>query len=206
MSQHALARPALARPGAHLADALPGGLTRDVLLVLAGTALIVLAAPLTIPLPFTPVPIALSTFAVFAVGASLGPLRGVLSAALYLAIGVAGAPVFSGGQSGVGIPTFGYIIGFVIAAAVVGRLASHRADRHVPGTLALGALGTLAMYACGVPWLAVSLGIGLREAIMLGVVPFLLGDALKVLALAGLLPTAWKLVGALRPETAPERR
>src|SRR5690606_32756472 len=192
MSPHTLAPAALPRPRVHLADALPGRLARDVVLVLAGTALIVLAAPLTIPLPFTPVPIALSTFAVFVVGASLGPLRGVLSAGLYLALGAAGAPVFSGGQSGVAFPTFGYVIGFVIAAALVGRLASHRADRHVPGALALGALGTLVMYACGVPWLAVSLGVGLREAIVLGVLPFLIGDAVKVLALAGLLPSLWR--------------
>jgi len=181
-------------PRIYLADVIPGALLRDIVLVLSGTIFITVSAFVVIPLPFTPVPIALSTFAVMATGAALGSLRGSLSALLYLLIGVAGAPVFSGGQSGILFPTFGYVIGFVISAIVVGQLARIRADRHVGTALALGALGTLVLYVCGVPWLAVALGMDLGQAILLGVVPFLLGDALKVVVLSGLLPTLWRIV------------
>lgn len=195
-----MSSPALAAQGNYLVDVRPASRALDALLVLGGTAFITLSAFVTIPLPFTPVPIALSTFAVLATGASLGARRGALSAGLYLVIGALGAPVFSGGQSGVAFPTFGYVIGFVLAAAIVGRLARRGADRRVGTTLAMGALGSLVLYVCGVPWLAVSLGVGLGQAVTLGVVPFLLGDALKVLALSMLLPTAWKVVGRIAPE------
>lgn len=189
----------------YLADVWERSVARDVALVLGGTGFITLCAFVIIPLPFTPVPVALSTFAVLATGAALGALRGALSAALYMVIGALGAPVFAGGQSGVMIPTFGYVIGFVIAAALVGRLARHRADRKIGTTLATGALGSIVLYLCGVPWLAVSLDIDLGQAIMLGVVPFLIGDALKVLALAGILPSAWRLVDKTRPESKRDR-
>ncbi|RXW33531.1 biotin transporter BioY [Propioniciclava flava] len=187
-------------PPRYLATARDASLVADIALVLGGTALITASAFVIVPLPFTPVPIALSTFTVMATGAALGPLRGTLSAALYVLIGMLGAPVFANGHSGVAFPTFGYLIGYVIAAWVVGQLARHQADRRVGTTLALGALGTLILYACGVPWLAVSLGIDLGMAIQLGVVPFLIGDTLKVLALAGLLPSLWRLVARIRPD------
>lgn len=190
-----------ARPRPYLADVIRPSKVVDAVLVLSGTALIAAAALITIPLPFTPVPVTMSTFAVLAAGAVLGSARGALSAALYLLLGAAGAPVFAGGQSGVAFPTFGYIIGFVIAALVVGRLARRKADRRVGTTLLLGAIGTLLMYACGVPWLAVALGIDLGRAMLLGVVPFLIGDTLKILALSALLPTAWKAVSAVLPNT-----
>ncbi|MGP9539788.1 biotin transporter BioY [Brachybacterium sp. AOP43-C2-M15] len=189
----------LAPRGVYLADVRRASIARDAVLVLGGTAFITLSAFVVVPLPFTPVPIALSTFAVLATGASLGALRGALSAGLYLVIGALGAPIFSDGQSGVSFPTFGYVVGFVIAAAVVGQLARRRADRRVGTTLAMGALGSITLYVCGVPWLAASLGVGLGQAVMLGVVPFLLGDALKVLALSALLPTAWRLVDRISP-------
>jgi biotin transport system substrate-specific component len=94
----------------------------------------------------------------------------------------------------------------VVAALVVGRLARHQADRKVATTLLVGACGTIAIYAFGVPWLAVSLGIGLDRAILLGVVPFLIGDTVKVVALSALLPTAWKVVGKVRPNNADADR
>lgn len=194
-----MSNPALAAQGSYLVDLRPSSRARDALLVLGGTVFITLSAFVVIPLPFTPVPIALSTFAVLVTGASLGARRGALSAGLYLVIGALGAPVFSGGQSGVLFPTFGYVIGFVLAAAIVGQLARRGADRRVGTTLAMGTLGSFTLYICGVPWLAVSLGVGLGQAVVLGVVPFLLGDALKVVALSMLLPSAWKVVGRISP-------
>ncbi|HWV50813.1 MAG TPA: biotin transporter BioY [Microbacterium sp.] len=178
---------------AYLAVPSRRSLVRDAVLVLSATALIVVSAQLIIPLPFTPVPITLATFTVMLSGAALGPLRGSLSAVLYLLIGALGAPVFSNGQSGVLLPTFGYIIGYVVAALVAGHLARNRADRHVGTALGLGTLGTLALYAFGVPWLALSLDISLGEAVVLGMLPFLIGDALKIVVLGILLPSGWRV-------------
>lgn len=182
----------------YLADMGRRSLARDAVLVVAATALIAVSAQLVIPLPFTPVPITLATLTVMASGAALGPLRGTLSAGLYLLIGALGAPVFSHGQSGVLLPTFGYIVGYVIAALVVGQLARRQADRRVGPAVGLAVLGTLALYVFGVPWLAVSLHIPIGDAIVLGVLPFLIGDALKIVVLSILLPSWWRLTDATR--------
>jgi biotin transport system substrate-specific component len=182
----------------YLADMGRRSLARDAVLVVAATALIAVSAQLVIPLPFTPVPITLATLTVMASGAALGPLRGTLSAGLYLLIGALGAPVFSHGQSGVLLPTFGYIVGYVIAALVVGQLARRQADRRVGTAVGLAVLGTLALYGCGVPWLAFSLHIPIGDAIVLGVLPFLIGDALKIVVLSILLPSWWRLTDATR--------
>ena len=182
----------------YLADMGRRSLARDAVLVVAATALIAVSAQLVIPLPFTPVPITLATLTVMASGAALGPLRGTLSAGLYLLIGALGAPVFSHGQSGVLLPTFGYIVGYVIAALVVGQLARRQADRRVGTAVGLAVLGTLALYCCGVPWLAFSLHIPIGDAIVLGVLPFLIGDALKIVVLSILLPSWWRLTDATR--------
>src|SRR5699024_10433068 len=135
--------------------------------------------------------ITLATLGVMGVGASLGPLRGASSAGVYLLLGAVGAPIFSDGQSGVMLPTFGYVVGYVLAAFIAGQLARRRADRRPVTTFALAALGTLVLYLCGGAWLAVSLGLDLRQTFLLGVAPFLLGDALKALALTVLLPSVW---------------
>lgn len=181
-----------------LADLVPGARVRDVALVLVGTALITVAGYIAIPLPFTPVPLSLATFAVLLTGATLGPLRGGLSAGLYLALGLIGVPLFASGSAGWAFSSFGYIVGYVVAALIVGILARRRSDRNVWSMLGLAALGSLTIYAFGVPWLAAFLGVDLATALMLGVVPFLIGDAIKVAAMAGLLPLAWRVVGRAR--------
>lgn len=177
-----------------LADGIPGDRARDALLVLAGTAVITVAGYIAIPLPFTPVPLSLATFAVLLTGATLGPVRGAASAGLYLLIGLVGIPVFAGGGSGWAFSSFGYILGYVLAAAAVGRLARSRADRNVWSTLGLAALGTALIYLCGVPWLAVFLGVDLATALAFGVVPFLIGDTIKIVATAIVLPSAWRYI------------
>jgi biotin transport system substrate-specific component len=108
---------------------------------------------------------------------------------------MAGVPWFSQQTSGWGFPSFGYIIGFVLAAALVGALARRGADRSVVGTAATMVAGNLVIYAVGVPYLAVAIGVDLPQALALGAIPFLLGDALKIVLAAGLLPAAWRLVG-----------
>lgn len=182
------------RPALVLADLVPGARVRDVALTLTGTAFITVAGYIAIPLPFTPVPLSLATFAVLLTGAALGPARGATSALLYLVLGMVGVPLFAGGNAGWAFSSFGYIVGYVIAALLVGSLARRRADRTVLSTLGLAGLGTLTIYACGVPWLAGFLGVDILTAITLGVVPFLIGDAIKIVAMAGLLPGTWRLV------------
>lgn len=177
-----------------LADAIPGARVRDVTLVLAGAAFITLAGYIAIPLPFTPVPLSLATFAVLLTGAAMGPVRGASSAALYLLIGIVGVPVFAGGGSGWAFSSFGYILGYVLAASIVGLLARTGADRNIWSTLGLAALGTAVIYTCGVPWLAIFLGVDFPTALALGVLPFLVGDTIKILATALVLPSAWKLI------------
>ena len=176
-----------------LADLLPAGLLRDVALVVGAAALTGLAAQIFIPLPFTPVPISMQTFTVLLAGAALGPLRGGLSMALYLLAGVLGVGWFSEQRSGWEFASFGYIVGFVVAAALVGWFARRGADRSVLGTVALMAAGNIVIYAVGVPWLMASMGAGIGEGLQLGVVPFLVGDGLKIALAAGLLPAAWRL-------------
>lgn len=176
-----------------LADLIPGARVRDVVLTLIGTAFITVSGFIVIPLPFTPVPISLATFAVLFTGATLGPLRGSASAGLYLVIGVLGVPLFADGASGWAFSSFGYIAGYVVAALIVGALARGRSDRTVWSTLGLAAVGSLTIYAFGVPWLAAFLGVDLLTALTLGVVPFLIGDAVKIVAMSAVLPLTWRI-------------
>jgi biotin transport system substrate-specific component len=178
-----------------LADLVPGGLVRDIVLIVAAAALTGMAAQILIPLPNTPVPITLQTFTVLLSGAALGPVRGGLAMALYVVAGSLGVPWFAEGNSGVSFPTFGYLVGFVVASVVVGALARRGLDRTVLGTLGIMVLGNVIIYAFGVPWLALSLGVDLAEALSLGAWPFLIGDALKIALATGVLPAAWWLAG-----------
>jgi biotin transport system substrate-specific component len=179
-----------------LADLVPGALVRDVALVIGTAALTGIVAQVSIPLPFTPVPITLQTVTVLLAGAALGPIRGGLSMLLYLVAGVAGVPWFSQHESGWALATFGYIIGFVVAATLVGAFAR----RGVLGAFFLMILGNLVIYALGVTWLANFAGVDLPTALGFGLWPFLIGDALKIALAAGLLPAAWKLAG-VRPRS-----
>jgi biotin transport system substrate-specific component len=177
-----------------LADTLPGGLVRNIALVLGSAGFVGLAAQVKIFLPFTPVPLTLTTFAVLLTAAVLGGNRAALSLGLYLVLGIAGVPWFSGQASGWAFASFGYIVGYLLAAYLVGRLAERGADRTPLKTAGLMALGNLAIYAAGVPWLMAFLGADLGKALMLGVVPFLIGDTIKLVLAAGLLPATWALV------------
>ena len=157
--------------------------------VAAFVVMTALGAHVRIPLPWTPVPITLQTFFVQLAGATLGPALGPLSQAIYLLVGVAGVPVFAGGGGLLvllrGVTT-GYLLGFVVATALVGRLVRVRQDPGFLWILGSMAAGSLAVYACGVLWLAWSLGLSLPSALAQGMLPFLLGDALKTSAAAGL--------------------
>ncbi|NEB74508.1 biotin transporter BioY [Streptomyces sp. SID14478] len=186
---------AVARPGKVLADLLPVSRTRDIALVVGGAALTGIAAQIAIPVPGSPVPVTGQTFAALLVGTALGTRRGFLSLALYALAGMAGVPWFAGGGSGYAMASFGYVIGLMLAAAAVGALARRGADRSVLRTAGTFLLGEAIVYAVGVPYLALSTGMGLGAAIAAGLTPFLLGDALKAALAMGALPTAWKIAG-----------
>ncbi len=163
----------------------------DVCLVAGFSLLIALAAQVSIPLPFTPVPVTLQTFMVVLTGALLGSRRGAVAILLYLAEGLAGLPVFSLGRAGLAHllgPTGGYLVGFVAAAWLTGFLVERRLAVTFLGALIVLILGHLASYVTGVAWLGVSFG--LSRALALGFLPFLVGDALKVAASLGVLAGA----------------
>lgn len=178
-----------------LADLVPGARLRDVALVVGGAAFVGLAAQLSVPIPGTPVPVTGQTLAVLLSVAALGSVRGVASMLLYLVAGIAGVPWFAGGESGFAMPSFGYIAGYVLAAAAVGALASRGWDRTPLRTAVTMVVGNLVIYVAGVTWLAGAVHTSLAHAVVLGVLPFLVGDAVKIVIAMGLLPTAWKLVG-----------
>ncbi len=158
--------------------------------VVAFVVMTALGAQVRIPLPFTPVPITLQTFFVHLAGATLGPALGPLSQSIYLMVGAAGLPVFAGGGSGLSYllqgATSGYLIGFVMAPALVGWLIRRREDPGILWILASLAAGSLVIYACGVSWLAWSLHLSPGSAIAKGMLPFLAGDVVKTCAAAGL--------------------
>jgi biotin transport system substrate-specific component len=171
---------------------------RHVFLILAGTLLIYLSALVVIPVPGSPVPITGQTFGVLLVGGALGFRRGLAATLLYVAIGLVGLPFFAEGQGGINVilgATGGYLIGFVIASAIVGRLAELGWDRHIGGAIGAMLIGNAVIYVVGLPWLAAVTGFGPEKTIASGLTPYLFGDALKLLLAAALFPAAWWVVG-----------
>lgn len=178
-----------------LADVFAGSLVRNAVLVLGGAAFVGLAAQIAFYLPWNPaVPLTLQTFAVVLAAGALGSVRGALAMLVYLVAGAAGMPWFSERSSGYDFPSFGYIVGFVIAAFVVGRIAEHGATRTFWKSVGLMLVGSVIIYAVGATWLKFDLGIpwfGEASVWAYGVRDFLVGDVIKVLVAAGLLPLTW---------------
>lgn len=173
---------------------------RHIALIVAGALVVALSAQVVIPME--PVPFTGQTFGVLVVGGALGFRRGGAALLLYLAIGALGVGVFAGGDSGVAKivgATGGYLIGFVVAAAIVGRLAELGWDRHIGGSLAAMAIGTAVIYAIGVPWLKVAAGMSWTDAVAGGMTKFLIWDAAKLAVAAGIFPLSWWLIGR-RPD------
>ncbi|MDT8341296.1 MAG: biotin transporter BioY [Longimicrobiales bacterium] len=168
----------------------------DAGLVLGGSLLVALSAQLALRLPFTPVPVTGQPLAVLLVAAALGSRRGALAMALYLAEGAAGLPVFAGGGCCVPWllgPTAGYLWSYPLVAYVVGALAERGWDRHPLTAIAAMLLGTGLIYLVALPWLAGF--VGAADVLRTGLYPFVVGDLLKVVLAALLLPSAWALAG-----------
>lgn len=169
---------------------------RDAALVVGGAALTAVAAQIAFTVPWTPVPYTLQTGAVLVVGTALGGVRGMLAMLLYVLVGAAGLPVFAqggGGGSHLLGPTGGYLLAFVVAATLVGRLAQRRWDRSPLRAAGLMLIGTAVIYAIGVPVLALTYPMPIATALELGALVFVPWDAVKIAVAALLLPAAWRL-------------
>ena len=178
---------------------VPRSRINSVLLVIGAAALTALAAQWEIHLPFTPVPVTGQTFAVLLTGAALGMTLGAAGQAVYVVAGAFGLPVYAGGSSGWDTASAqgsaGYLIGFIFAAGFVGFMAERRQDRTFPTMFTAFIAGSFIIYAFGVAGLMILLDMTFTEAVVAGVVPFVLGDIIKAAAAGLLLPGAWKLVG-----------
>jgi biotin transport system substrate-specific component len=170
--------------------------------VLFVTALTALAAQISVPLPFTPVPFTLQPMVVLLGGAALGARLGASSQALYLLLGLAGLPVFAAspilpqGAARLLGPTAGFLWAYPLAAFVAGWLAERRYDRQYLTSLAAMAAGLAIVFAGGLSWMAWGpAGFGLGGAVARAVTPFFAADLLKLCLAAGVLPVVWRFVG-----------
>ena len=167
----------------------------DIALVIGGSLLIALCARVTVLLPFSPIPVTAQTFAVLMIGALLGAKRGGLAALAYIIQGALGLPVFAfgGGPALLLGPTGGYLIGFIPAAYVTGYLAQKGWDRRIGTTILAMIFGNLVIYTCGLLWLIRLMGIS-KSILSVGLYPFIIGDLVKIVLAAAILPGGWKLL------------
>jgi biotin transport system substrate-specific component len=192
-------------------EAVRSGAAQRTAMVLAGVG--ILAASAWLSVPFYPVPLTMQTLAVLLIAGALGPVLGLSSVLGYLALGATGAPVFHGGLGGAIVlagPTGGYLLGFIPAVVVMG-VAARLAGRRVPDAgsatsvrrvlmLAAGAvLASATIYLVGLPWLAVSTGLGFQKALSLGLFPFVLGDLLKAAVAVGAVFLGGRALSQWRP-------
>lgn len=169
-----------------------------VVLVVGFALLTAACAQIRIDLVFTPVPITGQTFAVLLTGAVLGSRAGATSQFLYVALGAVGLPFYAGGSGGWEAATgatAGYLLGFVVAAYVVGYLAENRQDRRLATSVGAFLTGNLIIYGLGVAWLMNTFSWDLATGVEKGMAPFIIGDTIKILLVGGVMPTAWKLAG-----------
>ena len=181
----------------------------EIACAVVGSFLIAGLAQISFPLPFTPVPITGQTLGVLLVGASYGPGLGAATIMLYLVWAVVGLPVLApvDGVHDTGLDvlrltaaTGGYLWGFVLAAALTGWLARRGWDRTFRSSIGAMLLGSIVIYAVALPWLHHVLASStIEETLQAGLYPFIIGDTMKLLAAAGVLPAAWALITKLRP-------
>ena len=179
-----------------LADVFPAIRMRHVVLVAGGVLLMALLAQVAVPVPGSPVPVTGQTLGVVLTAAALGPTRGTLVQVFYILAGALGLPFYSEASHGVEVvtgATGGYLIGFIPAAYLIGLAAKRGADRSVLTAVPLFAAGQVAIFAVGVPWLALTTGMNASQALDAGFYPFILGGIVKAAIAAVVLGGAWKL-------------
>ena len=169
--------------------------TKQMVLIALMTAVTCVLGPLSIPLPFSPVPISLTNFAIFLAIFVLGMKSGTISFIIYLLLGAVGVPVFSSFRGGFQVlagPTGGYLIGFIFLALIMGFALDHFDRKLVPTIIGM-IIGMAVCYAFGTVWLAKLLSLSFKEGLMMVVIPYLPGDAAKIIIAAIVGP---KLYGA----------
>ena len=194
-----------------------GGYIRDAVLVVGFAILMAICAQIVIKLPGTVVPITGQTFGALLAGGALGSRRGPISMLLYMLVGMVGVGVFA--PSGTDIKEFGslhpvlpwaggtglvwsmasggYIVGFIFASYLIGKLAERGWDRKSKVILSM-VLGNVVIYIFGLPWLMINLGASLENTLLWGLWPFIPGDALKLVLASMALPGAWALVDKIK--------
>ena len=161
------------------------------------TMLTIVSAQVVIPLPFTPIPITLQTFAILFGAAALGPNKSTISQTLYILLALIGFPVLAsdkGGFEAVFGATAGYLFAFILSSYVVGILAKKFSTKLVINVFISYFAGTLLIYLLGASWLSFYTGNGIIYGIEKGVLPFIIGDILKAFLAASLLPITWRLI------------
>lgn len=166
---------------------------KNILLVLGGVAFLSIMSQVLIPLPYTPVPISLGTFGVTLMALLYGRKLGTATILSYVAAGSLGAPIFAGGKAGsLFSPTGGYILGYIVATIILGYLADRGVTKSYVKTILSLTLSSAIILTLGS--LVLSLFVPGKNAFMIGVLPFLPGDALKSTTVTLLLPTLWKFI------------
>ena len=162
--------------------------TRQMTLIGLMSALMCVAGPLSVPLPFTPVPISLTNLIIYLTAFVLGCKSGTVSYVIYLLLGTAGLPVlsgFTGGLSKLAGPTGGYLIGFILTAAVCGFAADHSGGKRTIQFAGM-VIGTLSAYLFGTVWLCLQMNLTPLQGLMAGVIPYLPGDLVKMILAAAI--------------------
>lgn len=197
---------------------LPGSgtglLLKRAVLVVAGIALLVVAAKIKFPLPPSPVPVTMGTFAVLTIAAAYGPRLGLVTILGYMAVGLAGFDVFAGSSAEkfgwvyMSGATGGYLVGYVLATLALGQFARRGWDRSVLLMAVAMLVGNVLIYLPGVAWIYQVIAAGSfnaekyasvwEQTLVWGLTPYLIGDAMKLGLAALLLPGLWKLVGNAR--------
>lgn len=189
-----------------LVETIPLTWAKNLVAVFIGTAFISAMAQVSIPLPFTPVPLTGQTLAVLLTAGALGTWRSMTSSVLYLGLAVAGFPVLAPQADGSHVTgtqvfqmaSFGYVVGFIIASYAVGKLSERGFSKSIVGTAIIMIAGTIAIYTAGLINLKNVTGADWTQVFSWGLTPFLVGDLIKVVIAANLLPATWKLTSRLQ--------
>jgi len=153
-----------------------------------------------ISIPICPVPLTLQTLFTLLAAMTLGSVMGASSQIIYVMLGVIGLPVFAGFKAGIGIlfgPTGGFLFGFIISAYVIGKIIELKKEKNIFYYFLAGIIGTIILYIAGITQLSLVTGIGIKKAIAVGMLPFLPGDILKIIA-ASFIASKLKLINQLK--------
>jgi biotin transport system substrate-specific component len=182
------------QPRRVLADLVSRSALAEIALIVGGAALVGALAQISIHLSFTPVPITGQTLGVMLVGTALGWRRAFAATGLYVGAGLLGLPWFADHASGYVGANFGYLIGFIVAGAALGWVASRGADRNIAWAFIAMAVGDAIVFLIGVTWLKYDLHVSVATAIAYGLTPFVWGELIKAGVAGVALPSSWRLV------------